>query len=335
MTDERIWVQSREDLNFPILTDFGKGYYGLQFSRGRHAGSEWMHMMISHDAGQTWMDDRVRTEVNRHGSVFLTLRNGNVAGFSLFEKHGSDLFGTFMRQIVSVDNGRSWAESFEPAYELRDIITMWNAPVEFSDGTLLSLAYGRGPKDPRQVTAVERKAGETAWRAKSNVFGRHPDTEQGGPNESALALLPTGRVVAVARTGYPDSPLLWSWSDDRGGTWSTAKRLPWSGVDPILYTLDNGVLLLIFGARREDKRTGAMTVVGSTDGGETWSKPFIFYDGPGSSYHSAIRTGPDRLLLAYTESEFRRLELPQRVPEGRFNRIKALTLIVSPSSSAR
>ena len=52
--EERIWAQSREDLNFPILFDLGAGLWGLRYSRGRHGGSEWLHSQISEDGGQTW-----------------------------------------------------------------------------------------------------------------------------------------------------------------------------------------------------------------------------------------------------------------------------------------
>jgi hypothetical protein len=328
----KVWVQSREDLNFPMLTDFGENCYGLQFSRGRHSGAEWMHLMISHDGGQTWLDDRSRTEVNRHGSVFI--RRGRATyGFSLFQKYGADLYGTFVRQIVSIDNGRSWAESFEPAIGCQTITTLWNAPVEYPDGTLIAVGYGKFPNSPsgakRQVMAVERAPDGTVWRMKSDVFGAHPDTPEGGPNESCLALVPNGRLVCVGRTGYPNSPLLWAYSDDRAKTWSPPKKLPWSGVDPVLYTMGNGVLVLIAGARREEKRTGVMIAAGSVDGGETWSKPFVFYDGPGSAYHSAIKTGPDRLLVAYAESEFRRPELPQLTAPGSFNRLCAVTVRIN------
>ena len=333
-SDRRVWVQSREDLNFPTLVDFGNNRYGLQFTRGRHAGGEWLHFLISEDGCQTWMDDRARREVTYHGFHIMRRRDGSLFGISADNEHKN---GVFFRQIVSYDHGRSWAESWEPAIGCGGFghpnCTPWNPPIELRDGRLLIACYGKDLSGKQQnrkdeVIVVERKADETIWRAKSNVFGPHPDTRE-GPNEASLVVLPDGKIGCVARTGYPDSPLLWACSDDDGQTWSEPKRLPWSGVDPSLYLTGNGQLVLVFGARRAEKLTGCMTAASSPDGGKTWSDPFVFYDGPGSSYHTGARTGPDRLLVTYSEGQFRRLELPQFTPPDQYNRICAQTLTVT------
>lgn len=325
--DRRVWFQSREDLNFPMLADYGSGRWGIHFTRGRHATGEWQHFLYSEDEGQTWLDDREREDVCYHGWHFLLRRDGTVLGVATDLEHN---YGVFLKQIVSHDNGRTWAKSYEPAqfgggYGQRPVGVPWNPPLELPDGRLLLPCY-RQADDGYQVFVMERAPAETWWRRKSTVFGARPDTRE-GPNESCLALLRDGRIACVGRTGYPDSPLLWTRSADDGATWSPPVDLPWSGVDPHLYVMHDG-LLLIFGARREEKLTGAMTALTSDDAGDSWSEPFVFYDGPGSSYHTAVRTGPRRLLVTYAESEFRRPELPQFTAPGQFNKICAVTLEV-------
>jgi len=334
-SDRKIWVQSREDLNFPVLADYGDNRYGLRFTRGRHGVGEWIHSLISEDRGQTWRDDHTRDDPTYHGFFITRLRDGSLFGIT---PDPDKTTGLFLRQVVSYDSGRSWSCSREPvegveAYgsRARDIYS-WNAPLELPNGCLLLGTYFFSRFDESgfksEVEVLERKPGETIWRRKSNVFGLQLETQEGA-NEAALALLPSGRIVCAARTGYPDSPMLWAYSDDEGASWSEPTPLPWSGVAPRMYLMGNGALVLIFGARRADKLNGALTAVGSLDGGEGWSEPFVLYDGPGSCYHTGIVTGPDQLLISYAESQFRRLELPQFTPPGEYNKICAIALRVS------
>ena len=70
----RVAAQSREDLNFPILNDYGEDRFGLRFSRGRHSGGEWMHLMISEDRGVIWLDDRNPVMENAYHGPFLIQR---------------------------------------------------------------------------------------------------------------------------------------------------------------------------------------------------------------------------------------------------------------------
>ena len=336
----KVWVQSREDLNFPHLASYGDDRYGLSFSRGRHAVGEWSHYLLSEDGCVTWRDDsqspfgESRLECLSRLFPYLTLRNGTLIGVVLRRKRTGL---AFIHQLTSTDQGRTWWDSLEPiqspgvqVYIPHSPIGLfvWGPLVELPSGSLLALGY-ETERHTGSVILLERVRGETIWRAKSKVFAPQTDTRE-GVNETSIVQLPGGRIVGVCRTGYPDSPLLWTSSDDEGSTWSPPRRLPWSGVYPVLYLMDNGTLVLIHGARREDKLHGALTALGSTDGGETWSEPFMLYDGPGSCYHYGVKTGPDRLLVPYATSQFRRPELPQFTKPGDFNQIRAVTLVVKP-----
>jgi len=350
ISDEKTWVQSREDLNFPHVASYGEDRFGLFFSRGRHSAAEWGHYMLSEDGCQTWRHDPSPFAENRRECPYfefpqMKLRDGTLMTV-LLKRHRKvgDHFGLAkVQHITSQDHGRTWTESWEPIdcpgvliYETLSPIglCMWGPVVEQPDGELLALGLGPditglGPPGENEIVALMRRPGETMWRFKSRVFAPRPDTPE-GVNEGWMALLPDGALVAACRTGYPDSPLLWTRSENGGATWSNAEELPWSGVYPIPYLMDNGVLVLIFGARRGDKLNGALSAVGSTDGGASWSEPFVLYDGPGSCYHFAAKLGPDRLLVPYANSQFRRRELPQFTQRGEFNKICALTLKVTP-----
>ena len=344
IVDRNIWAQSREDLNFPHVASYGEDRFGLFFSRGRHAVLEWPHYMLSEDGCQTWRHDPSPFGEGRRECPYfqfpqMTLRDGTLISV-VMRRHPGGM--GCIRQATSVDHGRNWTESWEPIQvTLHSIyepyapigLTVWGPAIEMPDGELLALGLGEdlsglGPAGKWEVIALARRPGETVWRYKSRVFAPRPDTPE-GVNETWIARLPDGNLVGVCRTGYPDSPMLWTRSEDGAKTWSDAKALPWSGVYPILYMMDNGVLVLIFGARRKDKLNGAVTALGSTDGGETWSDPFVIYDGPGSCYHFAAKIGPDRLLLPYSNSRFRVPELPQFTPRGEYNKICAVTLAVN------
>ena len=326
----RVCVRSREDLNFPRLTDYGGDRFGLRFTRGRHGGGECVHWLLSEDAGQTWMDDHgLAAWEGYHGTDFSLLRDGSLLGV-IWDIRTPSVFGNHWGVVTSPDHGRTWTHTLEAAFgvEGRPDYIPWGYPLELPDGTVLMTGNGPiGMRDPdSQVFIFRRLPGETIWRrADKSIFGPQPDTIE-GTNEAGLASLPDGKIACVVRTGYPDSPMLWAVSEDDARTWCEPVKLPWSGVDPRLYVMDGGTLVLIFGDRRADMLHGAMTAVASDDGGATWGTPFVFYDGPGSSYHTAVSIGPSSLLVCYAESMFRRREMPQFTPPGQYNRICAVEL---------
>ena len=106
-----------------------------------------------------------------------------------------------------------------------------NLPLELPDGYLLQLFQcpSRAHPGKHESLLLEQSPDETCWRVRANVFGEHPETDEGA-SEASLARLANGRIVSATRTGYPDSPMLWAFSDDHGETWSEAVALPWSGV---------------------------------------------------------------------------------------------------------
>ncbi len=330
----QVWIQSREDLGFPFISDYGEGRYGMLFTRGRHAGGEWLHSLVSEDGGQTWRDDPALKDPRYRRYFIIRRRDGTLFGVP----HGVEnrpggsgpVSGVFVETIASCDNGRSWSRSWEPIIGVGGAGKSGaprNLPLELPDGYLLQLFQcpSRAHPGKHESLLLEQSPDETCWRVRANVFGEHPETDEGA-SEASLARLANGRIVSATRTGYPDSPMLWAFSDDHGVTWSEAVALPWSGVQPMLYQLQNGALLLVSGARRAEKLTGVHSVVGSSDGGESWSEPYVFYDGPGCSYVTAVVTGPGSLLVVYAESQFRRLELPQFTSPGQYNKICAVTL---------
>ena len=288
ITDHQVWVQSREDLNFPLLASYGDDRFGLFFSRGRHSVGEWAHYLLSEDGCNTWRDDSLspfgesRRECPEFLFPHLALRNGALMSVVLRRKKTGI---AFIRQITSTDHGRTWCESWEPiqspgaaVYAAHSPVglTVWGPLVELPSGALLALGSGPTPSqgesaEQNRVIVLERRPDETMWRFKSTIFAPEPDTRE-GVNETSIAQLPSGRIVGVCRTGYPNSPLLWTTSDDEGSTWKecdtyadTALRGCMEGK---IEELKDGRLLMIMRTQ-----LGAVFKSCSEDGGDTWSKP--------------------------------------------------------------
>lgn len=327
IVDRRVLFRSREDLNFPRHFIYDDGRMALSFTRGRHSVYERTHFFVSEDGGRTWLTD-LAYPFDHHIHFINRLSDGSLLTWGesgLMEQR----FRRYFEAAVSHNEGRSWLVEHMPVEGGWERLTQFNRLLELQDGTLLQGVYGsvRGA-GARQVHVVSRSPGETWWRPRGQVFQSRPGDPWEHSSEGAFERLPDGRLVCVARTGYPDSPLVQSWSEDEGCTWTPARCLEHSGVAPQLLLMDNGLLLLLFGARRANKLDGAMTALTSDDGGETWSEGFILYDGPGSSYGCVVATGPDRCLVTYSAGRFRRPELPQYTDPGEFNEICAATLAV-------
>jgi len=325
--DRQVLFQSREDLNFPRHFIYDDGRMALSFTQGRHSVYERSHFFVSEDGGRTWLTDFAYPfDHHIHFINRLSDRSLLTWGESGLLRQS---FRRYFEAAISHNEGRSWVVEPMPVEGSWERLIQFNRLLELDDGTLVQGVYGSRPgARDRQVHVVCRRPGETWWRPRGQVFQSRPEDPWQNSGEGAFERLPHGRLVCVARTGYPDSPLVQSWSEDDGHTWAPATCLDHSGVAPQLLLMDNGLLLLLFGAREENKLNGAMTALTSDDGGETWSDPFILYDGPGSSYGCVVPTGPDRCRVTYSEGRFRRQELPQYAGSEELNKICAATLIV-------
>lgn len=331
--DRQVWFQSREDLNFPRHFVFGGGRISAYFSLGRHSVYEKNYFLVSEDNGKTWLTDYAYP-FNQHLHFISRLKDGFLFTWG---EHGfnRERFKRFFTAAVSCDEGKSWAVKQMPVEGGFESLTQFNPLVETEDGTLLQGAYGnRFGEAGRYVYLLSRSPGETWWRLRAKVFEPgtgdkwHEKSTDLGANENAMVLLPGGKIMCVARTGYPESPLIQSWSEDCGRTWSAPVILEHSGVCPQLLQMNNGKLVLVFGARRKNKIDGALTALVSSDGGGSWSDPYVIYDGPGSCYSCVTPAGENTCLVSYAESVFRRPELPQYTEPGEFNKICSATLVM-------
>ena len=136
------------------------------------------------------------------------------------------------------------------------------------------------------------------------------------PDVARLSPLPggdsgSGRLICVFYAGYthvslPDPTKLPNggrivacWSDDDGQTWSSPKTIidtPKDDRDPSVYQHPDGRLLCNFFIYNGEQGPNSTYLAESTDGGETWSEPWMIYDDlPCSTPIRRLSTG--RLIL--------------------------------------
>ena len=146
---------------------------------------------------------------------------------------------------------------------------------EMPDGTLLACMIGSFEQDNMPTTDPRSKMETTfkmrsflissddrgdTWRYFSTVAapraGVVDDTE--GFNEWALLPLDDGRMLAVMRTGHY-SPLVASWSDDGGRTWSPRRHGPGPRRGPLSAETGGwaiGISLRPVGAAQREEKSG-------------------------------------------------------------------------------
>jgi hypothetical protein len=125
----------------------------------------------------------------------------------------------------------------------------------------------------------------------------------GEPTISATA---DGRLLAVMRrSDHEQKSMAAAWSEDSGFTWTPPRKLFDFGVFPCLHLMDTGALVLSYG------RPGVHIAVSQNGGGEKWDilqtiikgNPKIVSDHT-CGYTSLLATGPDSLLLAYSDFDY-------------------------------
>ncbi len=286
-------------------------------------------IMRSADGGRTWEEEWQVSPINSRAHVQLS--DGTVIGMSYYsiEKEHGEFVGTLWE---SKDNCKTFARIDAPVYIPNGVVSYSDGNylhpgmpssrsiVELDNGDLLWAMIGwfQGdvatcPHVPgvynnrdllqrmRRAFVVKSTDRGRSWSYLSTI-AYDPDAGLEGFNETAMALLENGGLLAVMRTGG-GQPMYQSRSTDQGKTWSKTIPTGVCGVFPDMTLMSNGVLACSYG------RPGN-NVMFSVDGtGKLWTHHTWIRASdrllPGqymqfTSGYTAIReSGPDELLFVF------------------------------------
>ena len=159
---------------------------------------------------------------------------------------------------------------FQPYYTI-------HALCELSDGTIVGCMSGQAASVTDRaydmVYLVASEDGGKTFRYRADITSPNDPPAFGYSYENSLTVAPNGDLLVVMRTEHcvpleiePTTDAMLSRSTDNGFTWSAPVPIADSCVTPHLVTLQNGVIVLIYG------RPG-IHMKYSTDSGKSWSAP--------------------------------------------------------------
>lgn len=272
----------------------------------------------SDDNGQSWRIDGMEFS---YLSYPVEMKDGFIQMFYAFTgedgrypiRQGDSYIGT---RYLSYDNALTWIgpeKIFIHIPQARD----WHfgrSFIELPDGRLINANYTQFEGDEKRhydnigegcrvVIVISEDKGKH-WEYLSTVACDHL-------TEPALLLLPSGRLVCVMRT-QSFKPMMQSFSDDLGKTWTEPEETGVVGVWPDLCLMESGVVACSYGRPKNN-------IMFSLDGTcKKWTNHTIVMDTPtemafageiatGGCYsheYTAIREiRPDELLYIYDIDE--------------------------------
>jgi hypothetical protein len=214
------------------------------------------------------------------------------------DPHTGEILDTWVCR--SADAGRTWVREGRlplPAGGQASISPLGIIPfgdiVKLADGYLGVAVYGvSGQSDHGALLYVSRDDGHS-WRFRSVI--RATDA-----NETALAVLRDGRLVAITRTviGQHLDGFI---SDDNGSSWQLQGAVTLGNQHPgHLLALSDGRVLLTYGIRNEGLYGVGTTT--SVDRGVTWQPPRVLVRLGGTTdggYPATVQLAEGPLVTAY------------------------------------
>jgi len=221
-----------------------------------------------------------------------------------YEEQAQEQNWSKLHLAVTGDRGGTW--------DIREIETPFCIAASFGgllrlrDGEVLLGVYGAvEPGSFRHQAGHLRSRDDGATWSDYRVIGAHADPD-GGParlNETDIAQLPDGKLLAMSRTQYDGFPLYRSQSTDGGESWTTGPS-GLTGLCPALWYSPSGppegTLVLAYHDRwGRHALQGGVYLAFSHDGGTTWGEPMWI---SGGAYPCLIALDDGSLLCSYYQS---------------------------------
>lgn len=271
----------------------GSGYFPVQIRlndgsllavvRGgdAHVGVKGrLDLISSTNGGKSWSTPRIVVDekFDDRNPALGQLKDGTVllayAIASGYDESGKKFLGGRSSRIFdgvyvkrSKDNGRTWtkperSETIHQFYSPNGLVSPYGKIVQLGDGTVLMAVYFEF-FDQRGFEShlFRSKDGGKTW-GEPAVMGK-------GYNETGVAVLPNGDVLAALRSGKGMSISI-ARSTDGGRSFSAPEQITGDMEHPgDLIVLKDGRVLLSYGERNAPRGIRALI---SSDNGKTWNK---------------------------------------------------------------
>ena len=262
----------------------------------------------SHDNGQTW----VRCGAPM-GDKLGELRDGTLIIFMTWVKKRNNQ--KVMMTYRSTDQGKTWTIHYCPIHMPASVkkdgdywVFLYRKPIELDDGSILVSAYTNfdQPGVKRRRIIVFRSVDKGMSFDYYGTVACNYNVEAGGFTEPVLQKLANGDILCVMRTasGFPSYQCR---STTMGATWSEPEQTGFTGVDPDLCLMENGVLACSYG------RPGSWVAFSADGAGRLWTNRTCIWDTFGGGgfykkgfykserncgYTSICGIGPGKVLMA-------------------------------------
>ncbi|QDP97083.1 hypothetical protein FOE78_15145 [Microlunatus elymi] len=212
-----------------------------------------------------------------------------------------------IRQISSVDNGRSWSA---PTYIHQDWGLMTGTrPFRMSNGEVLLPVYDEAASTSGFMIAGPDLKTWTAYPSNHEDWLHSPN----GSIQPTVVELEPGHLLAYLRTG--DGSVYRTQSTDYGRTWSTPERSELGNPNSrvALLKLDNGDLVVGYNPWVEHHSPLRISL--STDKTKTWTPPWSYTVdvenamGPQYTYPYLIQSDDGMIHMAYSANRDRMAEI--------------------------
>ena len=267
---------------FPVLIKMHDGALGAAVRGGApHLGIEgrldWIH---SEDGGKTWSEPAVIVDsefddrnpaVGQMPDGSIVMAYGETNSYNSEGKYDTSVGGFTKYYVRSTDKGKTWSKKrLLPPNPVKGG-SPFGRIILLPDGTALMSLYGGYDTDYTGPVEVPEGTGRVIGILRSTdngeTWGDFSIVSATIHNETSLAYLPDGRLLAVMRT-YNDASIQQSESTDGGYTWAKPTQVTLPSQHPgDMCLLQNGDLLLVHGNRIKPYGVGALL---SHDSGKTW-----------------------------------------------------------------
>lgn len=267
-----------------------------------------LDMVFSSDEGKTWSKPTVVVDSpidDRNPALGQAADGSIVVGFwrtARYDEHGR--YDEKLDKPVSTwvtrssDGGKSWSEPH--AIDVSDISygSPYGKMLTLPDRSMLMSVYGGVSADAKDAVRGASYLYRSVDDGKNwQRFGRIA----AGFNETAIALLPSGDLLAAMRSEKPQDVSIAA-SHDGGKSWSDPQKVTPALVHPAdLLVLPDGRILMTCGYR-VGPTFGVRAVVGTAGGTFDWKKSFVLVDDAPNldcGYPSSVNLSDGRILSVY------------------------------------